>query len=112
MERYPCVYMLASQFRGTIYIGVTSDLPGRIWEHRNGVRSGFPARYAVYRLVYIEHFGEMEPAIQREKQLKRWHRQWKINLIERDNPHWDDFAVGLGFERLPEVSEPRPVPSR
>jgi putative endonuclease len=104
MEREPFVYILASQWRGTLYIGVTSDLMRRIWEHRSGVRSGFPARYGVYRLVHFEPFGDMESAILREKQLKRWHRQWKINLIEEKNPHWDDLAVGLGFERLP----PRP----
>jgi putative endonuclease len=74
----------------------------RIWEHRSGIRSGFPKRYSVYRLVYFEPFGDMENAILREKQLKRWHRQWKINLIEEKNPHREDLAVGLGFERLPD----------
>jgi putative endonuclease len=109
MERYPSTCSPASF--GERYIGVTSDLPGQIWQHREGIPSGFPARYAVYRLVYIEHFGDMELAIQREKQLKRWHRQWKINLIERDNPQWDDLAVGMGFERLPDFAKPRPMPS-
>lgn len=102
MDRDPFVYILASRFRGTIYIGVTSDLVRRIWEHRNGIRSRFPRRYAVYRLVRFEAFGSMELAILREKQLKRWHRQWKINLIEESNPRWDDLAVALGFEPLPE----------
>jgi putative endonuclease len=102
MERNPCVYILASQFRGTLYIGVTSDLVARIWQHRNAGGSRFTSRYGVYRLVLVEHFGDMESAILREKQLKRWHRPWKINLIERDNPHWLDLAVGLGFEPLPE----------
>jgi putative endonuclease len=114
MDRDPFVYILASRFRGTIYIGVTSDLIRRIWEHRNGIRSRFPSRYAVYRLVWYEAFGDMEFAILREKQLKRWHRQWKINLIEEKNPHWDDLAVALGFERLPEEpprTGPAPVPS-
>ena len=93
MERAPFVYILASGFRGTLYIGVTSDLMRRIWEHRSGVRSGFPGRYAVYRFVHCEAFGDMEAAISREKQLKRWHRQWKINLIERENPDWRDLAL-------------------
>ncbi len=101
MERHPTVYILASGFRGTLYIGVTSDLPRRIWEHRNAIRSGFPSRYAVYRLVHLEHFGDMDAAIAREKQLKNWHRGWKINLIEADNPHWTDLAVSLGFEPQP-----------
>ena len=100
IERKPCVYILASQPRGTLYIGVTSDLEKRIWQHREGVTGGFATRYRVHRLVRFEMLGDMEQAILREKQLKRWHRQWKINLIERDNPHWDDLAVGLGFEPL------------
>ncbi|KWV95125.1 GIY-YIG nuclease family protein [Erythrobacter sp. AP23] len=99
-ERNPCVYILASQPRGTLYIGVTSDLEKRLWQHREGITGGFTARYKVHRLVRFEMFGDMEGAILREKQLKRWHRQWKINLIEQDNPHWDDLAVGLGFDRL------------
>ena len=102
MDKWPAVYILASNFRGTIYIGVTSDLMARIWEHRAGTKSRFPSKYAVHRLVYVESFGEMDSAIAREKQLKRWHRQWKINLIEGDNPHWTDLAVGLGFEPLKE----------
>ena len=110
MDRDPFVYILASGFRGTIYIGVTSDLMRRIWEHRNGVRSHFPTRYGVFRLVHFEAFGDMEPAILREKQLKNWHRQWKINLIEQRNPHWTDLAIDLGFDRLPE--KPRPPPQR
>lgn len=96
-ERQPCVYILASQPRGTLYIGVTSDLIGRLWQHRNGIIEGFTSRYDVLRLVRYEMFGDMERAILREKQLKRWHRQWKINLIENDNPDWHDLAVGLGL---------------
>ena len=112
MERCPVVYILASRFRGTLYIGVTSDLIRRIWEHRNGIRSRFSSRYAVYRLVWFEPFGDMEFAILREKQLKRWHRQWKINLIEETNPHWEDLAVRFGFEPLPEdTRRARPFPS-
>ena len=105
------MYILASGFRGTLYIGVTSDLPRRLWEHRNGIRSEFPNRYSVYRLVYLEPLGDMDSAITREKQLKHWHRQWKINLIEAQNPHWDDLAIGLGFEPLPDKPRPQPNPS-
>ncbi|HEX2763573.1 MAG TPA: GIY-YIG nuclease family protein [Allosphingosinicella sp.] len=104
MDRDPFVYILASGFRGTIYIGVTSDLMRRVWEHRSGIRSRFPSRYGVFRLVHFEPFGDMGLAIAREKQLKRWHRRWKINLIEEKNPDWIDLAVELGFERLPERS--------
>ena len=100
IERIPCVYMLASQPRGTLYIGVTSDLMKRLWQHRSGETGGFTSRYGVHRLVRYEVFGNMEEAILREKQLKRWHRQWKINLIEEDNPDWQDLAIGLGFEPL------------
>jgi putative endonuclease len=99
-ERQPCVYILASQPYGTLYIGVTSDLVGRLWQHRNDVLPGFTAKHGVHRLVRFEMFGDMEHAILREKQLKRWHRQWKINLIESENPHWVDLAVGLGLPPL------------
>jgi len=96
-ERTPAVYILASQKRGTLYIGVTSDPIGRLWQHREGASPGFASRHGVRRLVYIEYFGSMEAAILREKQLKRWHRQWKINLIEAENPDWRDLAVDFGF---------------
>ena len=111
MDRWPAVYILASKFRGTIYTGVTSDLPRRIWEHRSGIKSNFPAKYSIYRLVYVEMLGDMDSAIAREKQLKHWHRQWKINLIEGDNPRWIDLAVGLGFAPLPDKPRPPSKPS-
>ena len=95
-EFQPCVYILASQRNGTIYIGVTSDLVQRIWKHRNGVFPGFAIRHSVFRLVRYEQIGTMELAIAREKQLKRWHRGWKINLIEQDNPEWRDLAFDIG----------------
>jgi putative endonuclease len=98
MDKQPCVYILASQVYGTLYIGVTSDLLARLYQHRSGASRGFTSRHKVFRLVYLEWYGDMDGAIAREKQLKRWHREWKINLIERDNPHWIDLAVGLGFE--------------
>ena len=99
-ERNPCVYILASGRYGTLYIGVTSDLMGRLWQHRNNALPGFTSRYGVYHLVHFEMFGDMEHAIAREKQLKNWHRQWKINLINAENPEWRDLAVGLGFEPM------------
>ncbi|MFN6934463.1 MAG: GIY-YIG nuclease family protein [Tsuneonella sp.] len=99
-ERALCVYILASAHYGTLYIGVTSDLLQRLVQHREGTFGGFTSRYAVHRLVYFEMFGDMERAILREKQLKRWHRQWKINLINAENPEWRDLAVGLGLAPL------------
>src|SRR5687767_10842774 len=79
-ERNPCVYILAGRLYGTLYIGVTSDLLQRLVQHREGLLPGFTTRYKVYRLVHFEMFGDMERAIAREKQLKNWRRQWKINL--------------------------------
>ncbi len=98
--RNPCVYLLASKPLGTIYIGVTSDLVSRVWQHRNGDIPGFTSRHRVHLLVRYEMFDDMHSAIAREKQLKNWHRQWKINLIESANPDWHDLAVGLGLPPL------------
>ncbi len=99
-ERNPCVYILASARYGTLYVGVTSDLVGRLWQHRNNVLPGFTRRHRIHRLVHFEMFGDMINAIAREKQVKNWHRQWKINLINEHNPHWADLAVGLGLPPL------------
>jgi len=99
-ERNPCVYLLASGHYGAIYIGVTSNLLQRLVQHREGLLPGFTNRYKVHRLVHFEMFGDMERAIVREKQLKNWHRQWKINLINAENPEWMDLAVGLGLPPL------------
>ena len=96
----PCVYILASRTYGTLYIGVTSDLIARLYQHRTGQVKGFTSKYRVWRLVRFEQFESMEEAIAREKQLKRWHRQWKINLIESENPDWHDLAPGLGLTPL------------
>ena len=96
-ERHPCVYLLANQPFGATYIGVTSDLIARLWQHRSGEVPGFTRRYRVHRLVRYEQFDDMITAITREKQLKNWHRQWKINLIQSDNPDWHDLAPGLGL---------------
>jgi putative endonuclease len=101
-DRQPCVYMLASKRNGTLYIGVTSDLIRRIHDHRSGAVSGFTRDYAVYRLMWFEQHGTMDEAILREKRLKKWNRAWKITMIEELNPHWDDLAIGLGFQRLPD----------
>ncbi|VXC65481.1 GIY-YIG nuclease family protein [Sphingomonas sp. AX6] len=99
-ERVPCVYMLASGFNGTLYVGVTSDLIARVVQHRDGNHGGFTKRYAVHWLVWFEIAATMEAAIAREKQVKRYRREWKRNLIERDNPAWNDLAEGLGLEPL------------
>ena len=90
-ERNPFVYILASQRNGTLYIGVTSDLMKRIWEHKNDVVEGFTKEYGVHRLVFFEQHATMEEAIAREKRLKEWKREWKLNLIEESNPEWNDL---------------------
>jgi putative endonuclease len=88
MERQPCVYILASGKHGTLYIGVTSDLMARLYQHREGLIEGFTSRYGVYRLVWFDMADTMEAAITREKQLKKWNRDWKLRLIEDSNPQW------------------------
>ena len=90
-EKQPAIYILASKRNGTLYIGVTSDLPQRIWQHRNDVAEGFSKDYQAHLLVYFELHISMEAAIVREKQLKKWERQWKIELIEKNNPYWRDL---------------------
>ena len=85
------VYILTNKKNGTLYIGVTSDLIKRIWEHKNKVVEGFTEKYNLDKLVYYEVFEDIENAILREKQLKKWHRDWKINQIEKTNPEWKDL---------------------
>ncbi len=85
------VYILASRRGGALYIGVTSDLTKRIWEHKNKFVEGHSQKYQIDQLVYFEQHISIEEAIIREKQMKKWHRQWKINLIEKDNPTWRDL---------------------
>ncbi|MBP8232185.1 GIY-YIG nuclease family protein [Rhizorhabdus sp.] len=97
MQKQPAVYILASARHGTLYIGVTSDLLGRVHQHRESLIKGFSSRYGVSRLVYYECFDDMISAITREKQLTKWRRDWKLNLIEASNPGWDDLAEGLGL---------------
>jgi len=91
------VYILASRRHGTLYIGVTSDLLARVHQHREGLIKGFTSRYGVTRLVHFEPFDDMVSAIAREKQLKKWKRDWNLSLIEVSNPGWVDLAEGLGF---------------
>lgn len=93
--KQPAVYILASRRNGTLYTGVTSDLVKRIWEHRNNLVEGFTKRYGVHHLVYFELHEEMYQAIQREKQIKKWNRAWKIELIEKKNPQWRDLWPSL-----------------
>ena len=91
MNKQPAVYILASKKNGTLYIGVTSNLVKRIWEHRNNLVVGFTERYGVHNPVWYEPHESMESAIQREKQLKEWKRRWKMRLIESANPNWEDL---------------------
>ena len=87
----PCVYMLASKPNGTLYIGVTSNLVHRVWQHRDNLVEGFTKRYGVHQLVWYEFHETMESAIRKEKALKKWNRTWKMKLIERSNPTWSDL---------------------
>ncbi len=89
--KQPCVYILASEKYGTLYIGVTSDLVKRIWQHRNEEVAGFTKQYGVHTLVWFEQHESMESAISREKALKAWKRDWKLNLIEATNAQWRDL---------------------
>jgi putative endonuclease len=94
-ELAPAVYILASQRNGTLYTGVTSDLPGRIGEHRDGVGFKFTAKYRVHQLIWFEMHATMDAAIVREKQIKAWRRAWKLALIEKANPDWRDLFETL-----------------
>ena len=87
----PMVYILASDRRGTLYTGVTSNLIQRVWQHKNDIVEGFSKKYAVHRLVWYEEHGSMESAIMREKNIKSWKRVWKLELIESFNPEWEDL---------------------
>ena len=91
MEKNYFVYLLASKKRGTLYIGVTSDLIKRTYQHKAQIIPGFTKKYAVKQLVYFEKFNQIEHAIQREKRLKKWNREWKIKMIEEKNPDWEDL---------------------
>jgi len=95
MQKLPCVYILASRRNGTLYVGVTSDLSNRVWEHKNDLVEGFTKRYGVHMLVWYEVHETMESAIQREKNIKKWNRKWKLPLIEQLNPLWHDLFSDL-----------------
>jgi len=91
------VYILASKKHGTLYIGVTSDLLGRTYLHQEEILEGFTKKYGVKKLVYFEIYDDINEAILREKRLKKWNRDWKINLIEEKNPEWVDLSLMLGL---------------
>jgi putative endonuclease len=86
------LYILASKKNGTLYIGVTNDLQRRVYEHKMGIQKGFTQKYGVSMLVYFEEFQFIEEALQREKNMKKWKRNWKIKLIEKENPLWKDLS--------------------
>lgn len=94
-EWQPCVYLLASKRNGTLYVGVTSNLIQRVWQHKKGLVEGFTKRYGMHSLVWYEPHATMESAITREKAIKGWHRGWKLALIEKSNPEWLDPYEGL-----------------
>ena len=91
MEKRPCVYLLATRKNGTLYLGVTSDLIKRVWQHKNDLADGFSKRYQVHILVWFERHETMESAITREKRIKDWKRRSKLELIESSNPGWRDL---------------------
>ena len=91
MEKLPCVYILANKRNGTLYTGVSSDLIKRVYEHKNGWADGFTKKYRIHHLVYFELHEDMLAAISREKQIKKWNRAWKLELIEKNNPEWRDL---------------------
>ena len=92
----PCVYILTNRRNGTLYVGVTSDLNRRIWEHKEEVIDSFTKRYGVHMLIYVEFHATMEEAILREKRIKKWRRDWKITLIEKADPTWRDLCDEIG----------------
>jgi putative endonuclease len=95
MERQPCVYIVTNKKNGTLYIGVTANLPLRMLQHKRGTLEGFTKKYGLKRVVYFEQADSIITAIEREKQLKNWHREWKIQLIESVNPEWNDLYESI-----------------
>ncbi|HEX9934713.1 MAG TPA: GIY-YIG nuclease family protein [bacterium] len=93
--KFPCVYILASRRNGTLYVGITSDLIKRVWQHKNDLAVGFTKRYAVHMLVWYEPHETLENAIRRGKNIKKWNRKWKLDLVERSNPKWKDLFNDL-----------------
>ncbi len=90
-EKAFCVYLLASARNGTLYVGVTSDLVKRVWEHKEGAVEGFTKEHGIKLLVWFEQHDTAESAITREKQIKKWNREWKVKLVEKGNPYWNDL---------------------
>ena len=110
------VYIMTNKKHGVLYIGVTNNLDGRISEHRQKLVKGFTSKYNLTQLVYYEHHSDINEAIAQEKRMKRWHREWKLKLIEKSNPHWHDLWHGLGYQSdsneipgLTGVSRPLPL---
>jgi len=95
MDKASYVYILASGLTGTLYIGVTSNLVKRVWEHREGAVDGFSKQYGVKDLVWYENHSKIAEAIRREKQIKKWHRRWKVELIQKGNPRWRDLYADI-----------------
>jgi putative endonuclease len=95
MSKQPAVYILASKKNGTLYVGVTSDLVKRVWEHKNNLVEGFTKQYNVHQLVWYELHESMDSAIAREKRLKDWKRKWKVQLIEKTNSNWQDLYPSI-----------------
>ncbi|MCF7845217.1 MAG: GIY-YIG nuclease family protein [Candidatus Pacebacteria bacterium] len=93
------VYIMASKRNGTLYIGVTNDLERRIYEHKNNIIKGFTEKYKVHYLVYYEETSDIKTAIEREKQIKKWNRKWKLELIEKENKEWVDLTTGFPLSR-------------
>ena len=91
LDKQPCVYLLANKKNGTLYLGVTSDLIRRIWEHKNNVIEGFTKWHQIHNLVWYEVHIDMRSAITREKSMKKWKRDWKLELIKKENPEWEDL---------------------
>lgn len=100
MTRHAVTYLLASDRNGTLYVGVTSDLVGRVWKHREHLLEGFTKKYAVTHLVWYEFHSTMDEAIQREKRIKKWNREWKLKLIDAMNPAWRDLWPDICGESL------------
>lgn len=110
MSKTYYVYILASKRNGTLYVGVTNNLIRRVYEHKTNITGGFTTKYKVYQLVYYEQTVSISSALVREKQLKKWNRKWKISLIEKENPNWNDLAkdwmpdqVGHDKMKLPQI---------
>ena len=91
------IYIMANKKNGTLYIGVTNDLLRRVWQHKNDVHEGFTQKYGLHNLVWYEAATDIKGAILREKQMKKWRRQWKINLIEKENPNWADLYESIAL---------------